>query len=62
MRNNTCGCGCHHYTPILIILFALLFLLKAMGYVSGSITSVVWPIIVGLGGIAKLREHSHDCC
>ncbi len=61
MRHNICGCGCHHYTPIVVILFALLFLVRAMGYVPEPMVAVVWPILVGVIGIIKLSEHQCDC-
>ncbi len=50
MRNN------HHLIPVLVILIALLFLMRALEFVSGSTVAVVWPILVGLGGIALLKE------
>ena len=62
MKHSSCECGCHHYTPIVIILFALLFLLKSMGLASSEMVGVVWPILVGLVGIIKLSEHKCDCC
>lgn len=55
MRNNICGD--RHFVPILVILFALLFLLQALGYVSDSVVSIVWPILVGVGGIALLNQN-----
>jgi len=45
-----------HLTPILLILIALLFLLNAMNLISGPVTSVVWPILLGLIGMVKLEE------
>lgn len=62
MRNKVCGCGCHHFVPVLVILFALVFLLEALGYVGNLVVSVIWPILVGLGGIALLGEDKCGCC
>lgn len=54
MRNNVCGD--RHFIPILVVLFGLLFLLQALGYVSASVVAIVWPILVGIGGIAMLNQ------
>lgn len=53
MRSNSKGLS--HLEPILIILIALLFLLNAMNLISGPVTTVVWPILLGLIGMVKLE-------
>jgi len=40
--------------PLLVLLFALMFLFEALGYVSSTTVSVTWPIIVGVGAIIKM--------
>lgn len=40
--------------PLLMLLFALVFLFDALGYISPDTTAVVWPVIVGVAAILKL--------
>ena len=40
--------------PLLALLFALVFLFDALGYISAETTAVTWPIIVGAGAILKM--------
>lgn len=54
MRTNSSG-GFRHFVPILVILLALTFLLKAMDILSAPVAAVVWPILLGLIGVAKLE-------
>ncbi len=51
MRNTN-----SHLVPIVIVLLALLFLMQAMEFISPQTVAVVWPILVGLGGISLLKE------
>jgi hypothetical protein len=57
-----CRCTHHKMKPILIILFALLFTLGNFDVVSARTVSVLWPIIVGIGGISKLSSGWCKCC
>jgi hypothetical protein len=54
MRINSSS-GFQHLVPILIILLALTFLLKATGTLSAPVVAVVWPILLGLIGLVKLE-------
>lgn len=58
------GCKCmHHKAPsILVVLFGLLFLLKALGYVSMATVDIAWPILVLLLGLMKLTSGKCKCC
>ena len=40
--------------PLLMLLFALVFLFEALGYISRETTMVTWPVIVGVAAIIKL--------
>ena len=57
---NTVGvCGsnvnkCKMIGGILVILFGLLFLAKALGWVSADTVNMVWPILVIVAGAGKL--------
>jgi len=61
-ENNTCSCTHHHIVPILTILFAVTFLLGYQGYFAADTVNIIWPILVGIGGIAKLSEDKCGCC
>ncbi len=56
---NTAGtCGgankCKMIGGILVVLFGLLFLAKALGWVSADTVNMVWPILVIVAGAGKL--------
>ena len=59
---NCCSCMHHKFVPLLVIIFATLFLLQAMAVVDAGTTAVVWPLIVGLAGLMKLVQGSCGCC
>lgn len=40
--------------PLLMLLFALVFLFDALGYISSDTTAVIWPVIVGVAAILKM--------
>jgi len=54
MRNKSSG-GFRQLVPILVILLALTFLLKATETLSAPVVAVVWPILLGLIGLVKLE-------
>jgi hypothetical protein len=47
--------------PVLIILFGLVFFLKALNVLSAGATAVIWPIIVILAGLAKWKGGVCKC-
>jgi hypothetical protein len=59
---NVCRCGHHNAFPVLIVLFGLSFLLEAMGVMSSMTLGYVWPILVIIGGFAKMGGHMCKCC
>jgi len=59
---KTCACPHHKMLPILVILFAILFLLGALQIVGDSLVAIVWPILVGIAGFTKLGEGKCKCC
>jgi hypothetical protein len=68
MKGGVCGCrpgvcSCmHHKTlPILIILFGVSFLLQALSVLSAQANSIIWPILVILGGFFKLYGGACKC-
>ena len=59
---NKCKCPHHKIIPVLIIVFALVFLLGALDVVSSRFVSISWPILLGLAGVFKLVERKCTCC
>ena len=60
--SNVCKCSHHKFIPGLMVLFGLLFLGRAMGWVSMELVDWGWPIIVMVGGILKMMEGKCKCC
>lgn len=61
-EKGMCECSHHSIIPILAILFAIAFLLDYQGFLSAGSVNVIWPILVGIGGIVKLQESKCECC
>lgn len=61
-ENNTCSCNHHSIVPILTILFATTFLLGYQGIFDSQTVNTIWPILLGIGGVAKLSEDNCSCC
>ncbi len=59
---ETCRCSHHKVTPILVILFGLLFLGGNLEYIGMGFVGVVWPIMVIVVGGMKLMEKKCACC
>jgi len=56
-----CRCGHHKIVPVLVILIGLLFLLGALGILTGGFVSLVWPILLIIVGAVKLGSGSCKC-
>jgi len=57
-----CKCPHHKFISILVVLFALLFLLGELGTLSERFVSLSWPILVGLAGLLTLFGGGCKCC
>jgi hypothetical protein len=62
MRKNVCDCKHHSAVPVLVIIFAALFLLEALGILEMSLVKVVWPILLGAAGFFMLGDRRCGCC
>lgn len=62
MGSGMCKCPHHKTTPVLIVLFGLLFLLGALDVFTSEFVAVTWPILVILGGLSKLTSGMCKCC
>ena len=61
-KGGVCNCGHHSIIPILVILFATTFLLGYQGLLEAQAVNIIWPILVGIGGVVKVTEDRCDCC
>ncbi len=59
---NCCKCMHHKVPSLLVVLFGLLFLLKAWDMVSMGFVDVAWPVLVILLGLMKLTSGKCKCC
>lgn len=59
-----CECPCPHHSilPWLVVLFALVFLLKALEVLSSDFVNIVWPILLGMAAFTKMGEKNCKCC
>ncbi|TSA44508.1 hypothetical protein D4R51_03700 [bacterium] len=62
MNGGKCGCSHHKVVPILMVLFAILFLLGDAGVLGADIVNAGWPIIVGVAGLTQIFSNSCKCC
>lgn len=61
MVKNTCSGEHRGVIPILVILFAIVFLLQYQGLLAENSVNIIWPILVGIGGLVMLIEDKCDC-
>lgn len=61
-QGKVCGCGHHKVMPILVILFALVFLMHALHIVGMGLVNVTWPILLIIAACAKMGGRSCGCC
>lgn len=61
-KAGICKCPHHKVVPLMVVLFGLTFLLGNFGILSSSFVDIVWPILVVIGGGAKLFESKCTCC
>jgi len=62
MKSGVCPCPHHKVVPLLVILFAFAFLLKALSVLTAESVDIIWPILVGAAGIMKLNKNKCKCC
>ncbi|MBI4095849.1 MAG: hypothetical protein HY438_03255 [DPANN group archaeon] len=64
--HGTCSCPHHGYMHaafgLLVLVFGISGLLKAMGNISAETFSWTWPILIILGGLGKLSTGMCKCC
>ena len=61
-KNQTCNHDHHSIIPILVILFAISFLLQYQGLLAKDAVNIIWPILVGLAGMIMIVEDKCRCC
>jgi hypothetical protein len=61
-KNKVCEHDHHSVIPVLFILFAISFLLQYQGILAPHSIDIIWPILVGVGGMVMLIEDKCGCC
>jgi len=56
-----CSCSHHKTLPAFLVLIGLSFLLANLGIISAEVNSFVWPILIILLGVMKLKGGSCKC-
>ena len=59
---KTCRCPCHRTAGVFVTLFGLNFLLKTLGVYTDSVSNIVWPVIIMLGGLDYTLKGLCKCC
>ena len=59
---GSCKCGHHVIGPIAIILIGLAFLFSNLGWITGSVLGIIWPILIIIWGAGKLCKCCGKCC
>jgi len=64
MMNQGMKCSCKHHqaVPVLVILFGLTFLLKALNIVTAEFVDMAWPVLVIVAGLFKMTSRMCKCC
>ncbi len=62
MKGSACECGHHRTMPVIVILFGLTFLLKALGTLDAGTVDYIWPILVIIAGCMKWGGMKCKCC
>ena len=57
-----CSCSHHSWLGIAVVVFGALFLLEALGVLTASVTAIVWPILVIVGGGLMIGGRKCQCC
>lgn len=60
-KPGICPCKHHKIVPCLVVLFGLTFLLGALNVLSAGAVAVIWPIIIILAGLAKMKGGMCGC-
>ncbi len=61
-ENKICSHDHHSIIPVLVILIAISFLLQYQGILAENAVNIIWPILLGIGGMVKLVEDKCNCC
>lgn len=56
-----CDCSHHKILPAFLVLFGLSFLLAQLGVISQVMNGTIWPVLVILLGLMKLKSGSCSC-
>ena len=54
-QGKNCGCAHHKVVPLVITIIGLAFLLQALNIMTASAVSIVWPILLIVAGLTKIK-------
>ena len=52
-KNMACGCPCHKFVGVLVILIGLDILLGNLGVLEAKVVGIVWPVLLMIIGLKK---------
>ncbi len=58
---NFCKCTHHRVIPFLIVAFGVSFFMGFLGITSWDTVSILWPLLVVLGGLTMFIDKSEMC-
>lgn len=61
MQGSHCRCAHHKLTPFLIVLIGLVFILRALGYVTPVAAGIIWGVLIMCVGFQKLSRGVCKC-
>lgn len=59
---KVCKCPHHKVGPIVVILFAIAFLLGDFGTISWQVFNITWPILLIIAAASKMCGCGCKCC
>lgn len=57
----SCRCPHHKLTPFLIVLVGLVFILRAIDYVTDGAAGIIWGVLIMCIGFQKLTRGKCKC-
>jgi len=61
MQGGMCKCPHHKMAPFFLVLIGVVFLLKALNYVTAGAADVIWGVLVMCIGFQKMARGMCKC-
>lgn len=62
MSSGPCRCPHHKATATFLLLIAVVFILKALGFISSDFADLAWPVLLGMIALKKMSRGMCKCC